>query len=483
MTNIKAGLLTLILLFSILGPLKAIEVSVTTLNYFQDKPYLEIYSRILGNSVQFTSDDSIDSLIHSEIELLLVIKKEESIVSADKYKLSSPASKLPIDFWDMKRYVLDNGEYDLEMVFVDMNRTTDTLRYNSIILVNHSEHYISNSDILITKEISGDLSKYPFNRSGFSYEPAAYNLFAKEDNLLTFYTELYHLNFIDRRIYYRYSVRDAASDEILMKPAYKQVKDSSDLFVLETFDISELATGNYELNFEIINKEKQVLHQEIEAFSVYHPLVDIRNTMKGDALYETSFVHLLDEGEVNYSLKAIFPRVNNNMTGMLNDIIWSDELEPKRYFLYSFWSKFSTDQVKPIYDKYMDVARAVDMEFANNVGHGFESDRGYMFLKYGKPDDVVRVEDEPSAPPYEIWIYNYLEETQQTGVKFLFYNPSIVANDFILLHSNCRGELSNPKWEFELYRDDQQNANSSSLERTNADDGFNRNARRYFTDY
>ncbi len=460
----------------------AIEVSVTTLGFYQEKPYLEIYSHILGHSVQFAASDQNDSLNYAQIEMLILIKQNQETIVADKLSINSPGSTSVVDFWDLRRYPLANGDYDLEIVYTDLNNRAATSTYTEKIVVNHGDHYISNSDIMIMKNISSEQGEMAFYRSGFSYEPAPYNLFGEKDSLFIFYTELYHLS-ESADLFYKYSVRRTDDAKVVMKPAYKPINEKENLQILQRFDISDLGTGNYQLNFEVINKSKEVLHQMIEPFSVYHPLVDYRTNMMGDSKYETSFVHLLDEGEVNYSLKAIFPRLTNNMTNLYNSIIWGDELEPKKYFLYSFWSGFSPDRSKEIYDKYMSVARAVDLEYASNVGHGFESDRGYFFLKYGRPDDVVMVEDEPSAPPYEIWIYNHLLETNQTAVKFLFYNPSIVANDFILLHSTCRGELTNPQWELELYKDDNLNNTTNNINNRTVEDGFNRNARRYFNDF
>ena len=75
-----------------------------------------------------------------------------------------------------------------------------------------------------------------------------------------------------------------------------------------------------------------------------------------------------------------------------------------------------------------------------------------------------------------------MPETQETNVKFLFYNPSLVANDFQLLHSTCRGERQNPRWEVDLYLDDTQGQTDNYLEARTTQDNFGRNARRYFSD-
>ena len=42
----------------------------------------------------------------------------------------------------------------------------------------------------------------------------------------------------------------------------------------------------------------------------------------------------LTKDELDYGLKAIFPRVGNNMTELLNYIVSNDEIDPKKYFLY-----------------------------------------------------------------------------------------------------------------------------------------------------
>ena len=128
------------------------------------------------------------------------------------------------------------------------------------------------------------------------------------------------------------------------------------------------------------------------------------------------------------------------------------------------------------------MARAVDQTFRSGFRKGIETDRGYIYLKYGQPNDVIKEYNEPDAFPYEIWSYNGLKVKGQTNVKFLFYNPSKASQDFLLLHSTCYGETQNPRWEIELYR----SVSSTQMEGSDyrngtrmQDNGF-RNARRYF---
>jgi hypothetical protein len=104
---------------------------------------------------------------------------------------------------------------------------------------------------------------------------------------------------------------------------------------------------------------------------------------------------------------------------------------------------------------------------------GSITDKGFTFLRYGQPNDIFTEENEPSAPPYE-----------QRIIKFLFYNPTLAFNDYKLLHSTGRGEMSNPNWESVLYRNTNQEPNDGRDDFTtpNARNGFGRNAKRFFND-
>ena len=472
---------TLSLLFLVVSWGYSIDVSISCLSYYQDSPYIEIYSRVIGGTAQFLSVSEQDSLLKSSVEYLVVIKDERNQIKiAEKYRINSPVTSRVLDYWDIRRFKLDPGVYNLQLQYVDLNQTSDTLQYQEkIILTNYNESPAL-SDIMLLNDISYDSNHFAFSKSSFSFEPLVFESFGPNDNQLYFFTEFYGHNKIEEETYYKYYLIESRTLEQKTKPGFKKVNGGT---IMEHFNIEDLPTGKFTLVLEIVDKNQETLVRKERPFSIYHPYTDYRAQYLGDTKFETSFVQSMDEGELNYNLKAIFPLVPNTQNAILNDLVWSDKLKAKKYFLYSFWSKMSQDDPKGVFEKFMEVAYAVDRKFKTNMGHGFETDRGHIFLKYGKPDDLIEVLDEPSAPPYEIWIYNYLPETKQTGVKFLFYNEDLTPNDYRLLHSNCRGEIQNPRWEVELYKADRfAPADPDFLTGTAVNDGFNRNARRYFSD-
>ena len=133
----------------------------------------------------------------------------------------------------------------------------------------------------------------------------------------------------------------------------------------------------------------------------------------------------------------------------------------------------------------MEIARAADAKFKSGFRFGFETDRGRTYMRFGRPDDLIHVEDDPAAPPYEIWVYYNFPKTKQRNVKFLFYNPSLAGEDFILLHSNARGEINNPRWERILYARNagEEYDGDNYGDATRMKPNVARNARTYFEDF
>lgn len=479
---------TYIFLFLLItGAVHGMNVSVTKCAFKSgDQAYIEIYSKFKGESVQWSAPLDKPNDVRSQIEMLCIISQDDKIMIAEKYNIQSPLSEVSSDYWDRRIFGLENGNYSLQLRFVDLNNPRDTLDFKDNIVVDFDRSEVAFSDILLMEEASEENEQLAFSRHNFYYEPLEFNLLDAKTKHLIFFAEIYHLaEQYDEQLFVKYFLENADAEgmEKYSKTGYKKIEPEEVNTLLLNFKSDELLSGNYILHLELNEKSRKMITSQTTRFSVYNPLEDYKQQLSPDAMFERCFFQSFTRDELDYSLKAVFPKVGNNLSELVNSIVRSDELEPKKYFLYSYWSAYSIEEMRTIYDAYMDVARAVDNTFATNVFHGFETDRGRTFLKYGKPDDIVFEEDEQTAPPYEIWIYNYIDATQQTNVKFLFYNPSLATNDFILLHSNCRGERNNPRWEMDLYSDAYNESPSNYIDERQMPSNFNRNARRYFSDF
>jgi hypothetical protein len=96
------------------------------------------------------------------------------------------------------------------------------------------------------------------------------------------------------------------------------------------------------------------------------------------------------------------------------------------------------------YNAYETALIEVNKTFSSQRRFGYETDRGRTYLHYGAPNSIQEVKNDPDALPYEVW--NYYDIGNQKNIVFVFYAPDRSTNEYVLIHSNARGERNDPKW-------------------------------------
>ena len=430
------------------------------------------------------TSDSIQK--QANVEVLMLLRKDTNIVSFEKYILNSPAVENPVNFVDLKRFVVENGEYELEVQVKDVNQSKTPVIVKEKVMVNFAPDGLNISDIQLIASMRKDSTGGMLNKGGFLLETLPYQLYSRETDKIYFYTELYDTDkYIGEDFAFHFRIELIYTNgrkKTMMQQTIRR-KPTDILPVLMQKEIKNLSSGNYRLVVEIQDKNQEVLASKSVLFQRSNPNVS-QVILRNPAELKGKFVEKLDSQEVHYALKAMIPILESNERPYVNGILRQKKYNEQKQFLYSYWAEQNEKNPQVIYDAYMEVARAVDRKYHSGLGEGFESDRGYTFLKYGRPNDIITVEDEPSAPPYEIWSYNSFPSTGQQNVKFLFYNPSLAIGQFQLLHSTARGEVFNAQWEVELYRDDGNGSiRGTDFDSTTVPENVARRAREYFNDF
>ncbi len=464
--------------FSITQALQAqVKADVIIKSYHDlQTPYIDVYSFILQSALKKSADEL------RSVESLLIISNNSEIVIGEKYLYTLSAADTS-DIIDLKRFQLENGEYTLRVELLDVIGGEILYDHTQSFVIDYQKDKFKQSDLYLS--LFSPNGNDQFKKHGVCLEPVPFN-YCQEQKQLSAYSEFYYLP--------RISTEDVSVGMLLyeggknlnrelIKKVYKRISPADYLPILLSMDISDVPTGDYHVVVETATKDKTIISSKESNINIYNPEGDLKRLNSYNKEFENSFVQALTKEELNYNLKALYPRVSNRRTDILNSVIHGSDLKVKRYFLYRYWTEQSLEHSEELFNQYRLIAEAVDRTYNSNVGKGFETDRGYIFLRYGQPSEILSIEDEPTAPPYEIWRYNQLPETGQNNVKFLFYNPSLSTNDYALLHSTCRGERQNPRWELELYRDDPNSDGGNGVDVFNATDGFNRNARRFFEEF
>ncbi len=462
------------------------DISVSYATFKGDKSdYVEVYLYAVGSTLK---QMPVEDKFQSNIEVTILFMQGEHILQYDKYLLNSPIENDTTDFIDLKRYGLTPGKYKMEVTVVDQNDLENKGTFTSDeFSINYVGEEVSMSDIQLLVSCKPSKEKSPFVKNGYFLEPAPFNFYNKNLNTLFFYTEIYNtIGHVEENYTITYTIsadsRLAESKEIVV--GHKTKMPAEMCLMMMPIDISKLQSGNYILKVQAKNGDK-LLSSKAVSFQRLNPYIEPTFVTDESFDINNTFVADLSMEELTYSLRALMPKMYGTDTKILNNILSQADKVKMQTQLFTYWANKDPNKPEAAYDRYMEVARAVDNQFNSGLGHGFESDRGFIFLRYGKPTNLISITDETDAPPYEIWFYDQFPFTSQTDVKFLFYNPSYAAGQYSLLHSNARGEINNPGWLVALYKniDNRDRVGSDYLNQTEVTEGLNRNAARYFNDF
>ncbi len=462
--------------------------------YSQQQPVVEVQMYFSGSSL--TSIPTPDGQWRSSVDVLIYFSRDSQIIQYDHFVLHSPSMPVPEqDFVDVRRFAVPEGAYRVYMEVFDLHQASDTLSFFRDVTIGGYQNGLAFelSDPVLLAKAYASKETNALVRNGYYMEPIPHRYYPHTAELLYFYQEVYaHVPASELNTYqfayYLEGVQGDGKPRRIQQAITKTRKTRPLDPILMQMDIRNLPSGNYQLVTEVRDQDLNLINSSAVSFQRSNPNLEwAENDQKkaGTPGMLDSFLYDMSMEDLNYSLRAIAARIPEKDVPILNATIQNPKAESKRQLLFSYFIQENANRPDKAYAAYMTSARAVDQKFRSGFGYGFETDRGYTWMKYGQPNDIVQVEDEPHAPPYEIWIYDEFPFTGQRNVKFLFYNPNLAPGDFQLLHSTARNERQNPRWEIELYKkvgaNDIQGINIQDA--TGVQDQYYRNARRYFNDF
>ena len=460
---------------------QALQLDIKSYNFFGDQPYTEIYLRITGQSITWKDNKA-------SVQLLLLVKdKSDKIVAYDKIILTLDKKDSIVDLLEVKRFKLLPDSYTIRVEALDLNKDGNKIEIEQKLHVPIPPSTYGLSDLVPLAVIKNDTLGGNFSKSGMYMEPLPFHFADQFKKQLDFYLECYNsLTNEPNETFIQYSIKEGFINMNALKPLFSKFKKLQNLATEPTvisLPIHAIKSGEYHVEVNIMNKSKTILATSKSDFVKDNPEIDIAFLESYNDSPEHAFVQAIKPEDMDYVLKAHLPITPQHQVGVLGELIKSNKIKSQRQFVFQLWKKRSPASPEKAYQLYMEVAEAVNKKFYTNVGYGFQSDRGHIFLKYGKPSNVLTVDTEVDAPPYEIWYYHQMLSTSQTNVRFLFYNRSLAHNDFQLLHSTCLGERANLSWETELYRSVPMERQGNTVDATTVGENWNRNARRFFNEY
>jgi GWxTD domain-containing protein len=451
------------------------EISMEVFRYqSDDQPLVEVAVYVAGHSLDV---DSLNKTPYGIEYVLLIQSNAQNVIAGNRYRLTSP--DYPVrDIMDVKRFALDPGTYTVTLEASDIRDPQRTIAIEQTIEIMDPGSRPVISDLQLLSAITPEREGSSLNKSGKHMELLPFGFYYPALSQLYLYHEVYHADQLAGSPYVQYTLKPATADVPASIVVYKKLKKQKVEAVVIQLDISELISGQYLMEAQLFDGQKELQFTTEVSLTRLNPVGDSIYIQTAPLKLEDSFVQSIPADSLDYIMRAMAPIVNSIDNSVMNTLLHKGQERAKRFFIYRYWTNGYGTLAGIAFVDYMKVAKAVDVNFASGFGYGFETDRGHIFLKYGRPDDVQAVEDEPSAPPYEIWFYTTFPATHQQNVRFLFYNPSLAKNDYRLLHSTAIGELRNDRWEIELYKD--ATLETPAVGEKVMGENVHRNARRYF---
>jgi len=443
-----------------------------------DNEYIETYLFVYGNTLfESTDTNSTDK----GIEVLQYIEDENNkIVGHKKYIIKEQSNYVEKEgITDLQRFSVSKGNYTLYIEINDINNVSNIERHQQEFSIGYSKLPCF-SDIEFLDSYWKADQENELTKSGYQMIPLVTNYFGPEFDKLAYYFEIYNSNSdTSEKLLLKQSIKIKSTQKIAGQyNKIKKIPNRSIFPIINSFDLNNLPTGNYELCIELIDKDNSPLFKSIVDFQ----RTNLNNSMRLDrlnaVLINETFVSKISSDSIAEFINCLSPiasRMESNIIDKKAQNI-SDTL--RRQFLYSFWYNRNPENPELAWEKYKSEVSKTDQLFATKVRRGYQTDMGRIFLKYGAPNTITDRPNEPSAYPYQIW--HFYKIGKFNNKRFIFYKPDLGSNEYVTLHSTLQGEYFNRNWKTDLHR---RNTPGRSVDNTqNPNDGqWGSNSNTFFT--
>jgi len=426
----------------------------------QDKPYLEVYVSLVGNSL--TQLKNKNSKLQGEVEVTMLVKEKDKIIDFKKQNYLSPeavdSTKGFQNFLVLQRFSLPNGAYNFEIEILDKNNFKDTLKYTQPIEINYSESSVAISDIELIEHYSVTKEQNILSKSGYDLIPNISNFYPKSVNKFVFYCEIYNTEKLlgkGEQFVVDYFLEHSEDNRRLATyGGFTKENCAPANVVFNQITITDLTTGNYNLVMQVRSKTNQLITQKKLFFQRSNTVAEVTTldnletvNIENSFVSRSPFTNIDSINDLINSLRPISSRLEQIFA---ENQMKEKDIKMKQKFFLNFWQKRNYNNPEKAWNDYYKNVRKVNKEYGTSIRKGYETDRGRVYLQYGEPSTIVKRSTDPAAYPYEIWHYYHIKNFNNR--KFLFYNPDVVTNDFVLLHSDLFGETYNRRWQIVLYQ-------------------------------
>ncbi|MBI4929328.1 MAG: GWxTD domain-containing protein [Bacteroidetes bacterium] len=455
-----------------------------TFNTPDNKPFVETYLCVLGNSVLFKKNAK--GKYQGQVEVGILFSKNGQIKASKKYNLLSPELSDTLNrpsFIDQQRFPLDTGTYDIELMITDKNSNGKTFSMKGEVEIVFPVDKVTVSSIELLSSFSKAATSSILSKNGYDLIPYTSDFYPENINEFSFYAEVYNLKSVlgeNEKFLISYYIETYENKSHLAKYTVSKRETTNVVsIILSKFNIENLASGNYNFVIDIRNKSNELIAQRKTFFQRKNANVKFDVSDLSAITIENTFAaRISGKDTISDFIRSLRPIASEAEKGFLDNQLKLADTKLMQQFFYNFWLSRSPLAPEEAWNKYYQNVQAVNAKFGSFNYKGYATDRGRVYLQYGPPDKREEAPSEPTAYPYEIWVYYKLTDNSklnpnQTNKQFIFYNQDLVTNKFQLLHSDALSEIHDSQWQMKLHK---RTVQSNDFEHLNAPEHYGGNS-------
>ena len=417
--------------------------------------YLEVYSAIYRSQLKFVNDSTRHFRANFKIEIdvakgdsVLFRDAVRKVTYADSMAQVSETQRLP----DVSRVYIRPGKYNLKVTVRDLNND----RFGTIEMPAQINPFSADSmdvsDIEFASLIQKNDKPNMYTKNGYQVIPNPGALYGQGAPILYFYSEIYNMKKEAKPDSYqvRYQVLDRDGKIVREFNPITRQKPGSSAVEVGGVNIITLPSGSYFFRLIASDLGTGQKSYSMKKFYVYRRS-DFAKQEKKERLKISQLSRFLNSPEYQVydemtakQLDAEFNGASYMATGQEKKVYKNLDLPGKREFMKKFWIRRDQDPTtikNEFRQDYLQRLAYVNSHFGSGKP-GWRSDRGRVYLMYGKPNEIERYPNSSETRAYEIWHYYHI----QGGVDFYFVDVRGFG-DYQLVHSTARNELQDNNWQ------------------------------------
>ncbi len=431
-----------------------VDIDYAIFHYDSTQSLAEIYYAIPMTELKFIDKQS-DSL-QAKVMIRLTVKKEKNYFNDYTWVLEKTIKdtselKDSGQMVDVLRYVMQPGLYEFSFYAEDLNDSTNTdTKKMEVKIELYPENDIGLTNIQLASAIKqADIDKNNvFWKSGLEIIPNPGAIYGSRSPVLFYYLESYNMEKLLKNDTYKNkvyitSLEGKAIEKVKPRVQQKNVLNSS--IEVGTVNISALPSGVYNFNFEIYDMEDSLRRSAIKKFYVYNPSIelDLEGSVEDieKAILESEFAEM-NEKELDKEFELTRYFASSEQRNFYKKL---DNAEAKRHYIYEMWKKLDPtpdSRINEFMLQYKQRIEQANEEFRTYTRQGWKTDRGRIYVLYGRPTDIERYPNNPTSFAHEIWHYDNIEG----GIIFVFVDLQEFG-EYSQIHSTKRGEPMNNNWQ------------------------------------